>query len=478
MVAAQKKPSIEGALAEGLDRFVGFRFNKSLSRKKNRLRLLECRRNFETALRESWMNGEFIPLETDYNSVTDFALDRNPEFADLFGSMGSDEYFRNDEHGEVLREDIVDALSMSQFEYFCDQCIRIGTYDECSGPNVDTILNMIGRMNVDCCTRDQWSNPTTITTEFPGLACYAEDETTPIMGLEDPFKVCFPDRCKIKFFYALKREICGDVRSALISAINTAGDELDRNMAMQIVPLLFHAYKPGESPWNHCRDDIRYETYYPEDPVGANPWENRICRNTDFDGCSRKEFWALRKLMNRMKDFKTGKLIKCCDTMEIISADEFQADLIGDMLGAVIQTSEGVVVPPGCQTRTQFNRGAVPGFNREVKFNEYITEFLELAYMNLFGPGTPENWNEAQVRQAVSRSFVVGCPRAAFRVLVEWERETVERVAPNTLEYFENEIVWAKKWLEKWGLYVYNPQAVGLILGLPDGRDCAVPLNY
>lgn len=400
------------------------------------------------------------------------ASNRYGGLREMFKRLKDDNFWKSGHTTDTkkISEAITDAVMNSQFARYMDTAIRLGTLEMCGSPDVAPILALLGRVNVGSGQTTLATDPV-LTDISEMIGDMAENEQTPFFGIGDPLEVTLPKRTKVKYAYAIGRSDLGfGVDEAVRRVMANGASMLDEYWAPHILRLLFDNFAtPGDNPYPFVMDGAKYRSYYAPRAVDFETyWENLIYNNDqDFVPGDRSIFLAIEKLFDNLSDPRTGRPMDCCDTKSIIGTGRHQNEVIREALGAVTVSS---AVGGLGNAVVEFPRGGRDGWNPNTTYSLWVNRILKDQIAKLH-----PSWTRAQVEQSLERTILTGCPDRAFIMQVEWERETLEREAPNTWEYFDREIIWARKYIEKAGLATVMPWAVTLVKGLPQGVAAPAP---
>ena len=365
-----------------------------------------------------------------------------------------------------LREHTLDAFDNSMFARFLEVIPRLGSWQLCTGPDVNPILGLVKPIGVGCGQARLASDPA-----LPRIRLdpFAPDEETPFYGIEPPIELLLPERHKLKLAFAYKRELCQQFRAEVERVMRQGGQILSEGAAYHIVQMIFHLYADGEDPWQFNMDGIDWEPYYDLTVTGV-PWNNMLCNNNlDLrEICNWALFEIIEDLREEVTDPRDGRPMECCDTLSIIATDRYSAARLRAMLQAPIHFD--ITTGNACSETMRMNGGlAREGWDSNVLYNRWIRDIVDERLAILY-----PLWTADQRKEAMRRTFAAGCFQQAFGWQIEWERETCIRSGDNctTWENFNQEILWSIKFLEKVGGAYLNPWASWLYQGLPDGELC------
>lgn len=372
-----------------------------------------------------------------------------------------------------LMEHTMDAIDNSMLSRFLETVPRLGSWELCSGPDVNPILSLVQPISVGCGQTRLATDPALPRID---LDCFAPDEETPFYGLEPPMELLLPERCKLKLAFAYKRDLCVDFRGAVERQMRRGSQILSEAAARHIIQMMFNLYPPGEDPWEFNMDGIVWSPWY---WVGRadSPYENMIFNATvDLDDmCNWAPFEVIEDLADEVFCPLDGRPMENCGTKTIVALDKRSARRLSLLLGTPMEFA--LTTGRGCSERIAFNRPAgseTEGWDPNVITNRWITDIAKerLAALN-------PTWTDAQLAEAMRRTFYAGCPRETFAWQIEWEREQCIRSASGagcqTWEGFNQEIIWAVKFMEKVGGAYLNPWASWLYMGAPDGTPAPDP---
>jgi hypothetical protein len=364
-------------------------------------------------------------------------------------------------------EQTVSAIDDTGFGRYLGAVLRMGTLEMCSGPSMDDILGLVGEVQVDCTQRTMVSDPA-MGDYQDIIGENARDEETPMLGMEGPTEVALPNRTKVKYAWALKREtMCGDLNQTLRRVIDQqALKPLRHYWGRHIIKALFDLYAaPEDNPWVYERDGYRYKPYYQVQPAASVPYENLIYNQTDFVAGNFTQFVALENLFEEARDPRTNEPIECCAVKRLVTTSREQRRILREALGMVeVQVA---TANPGNETM-KLQRQAREGWDADGLYNIWIRDFMDQQLADIH-----TGWTKAQRREAMERTFVAGCTQQAIVKQVEWSVE-VRDYNIDMLDFSE-EIIWAQKVIEKAGLAWVHPEAVALMKGLPDGESVPSP---
>ena len=465
----RRKASPTGAIINALDRFV-FKHDDPAVR-------IRGYSAVDRRLTEAYSRQEVDLLnDIDLDGIMAAWRKRDERFDDAVKNIvHNPDMFKPGAQNDRLREHVTSGIELSQFERFLDTCVRLGTFSFCGTEGVDTILGLVDRINVDCTDNVLSTDPFLIEDDFDDSN--PPHSETPLAGLADPVELRMPPRKHVKIGYAINRDLfCGGLAQRILNVINGpegVAMKLNKRLAKHIVPLIFNAYYPGKNPWEFNMDGCGWETYYDDSGDGSDPWVNKICVAEDFDHCKYGMFCMVEESFDGINHPRTGDPMTCVGEYQIVSgggrclAEKFR-NLLGLHRAEYCDKSNA----NGCQASIQFDRASRSGWGAFI-WSRFMSRYLKDAYTELYGTGTTANFSRTEINQMTERTWVAGNTQAAFKLAVEWEREEVTLQGLNTYQYWNQEILWMKKWSEKWGLMVQNPWAVHLIQGLPDGKTCA-----
>lgn len=367
-----------------------------------------------------------------------------------------------------IEEHLMDGLSMSQFARFLESCTRLGTYEFCARPDVAPILSCFGRIQIACNQRE-------LATDFDLMSAdmledwQVEDEQTPMIGLETPCYIGVPRPCKIKFGMAIKRELlCGDVAENILRVMARGAELLDEKLAKQGIRLMLNLWDdPEDNRWPYAIDGVAYHPYYPHaDCEGIYPWSNWIPNANDPECSNQIPMCMVEQANDEMRNPITNRRMDCgLNSKDIIATSTKQSQVFRQNLGGFSVEAPLQNGMPGGPKFGTYQQAPRSGWSGEIKEHPMIRDCLREFYGRKYS-------DRKSVEQAVNRTFLMGNTRRMFAITTEWQRETLTRQAPNTFEYWNQEIVMATKWMEKVGFVSLEPWAGQLFEGVPDGDPC------
>ena len=364
-----------------------------------------------------------------------------------------------------LSEHTVMGVGLTQYGRYIEDQLRIGTWEMCEEVSVAPILNLFGRIQVECGQQRLVTDlvPMDVWRELHPMA---ENEPTPFFGVGNPAETELPLRHKIKFAYAIKREaVCRGLDVALREIMTQGAVQIDRYWAPHIIRNAFGIYtNTNDNEWNFRLNGQRYANEYLEpNPANADlfPYTNMIINQQDISRNDDALFILIEQLIREQVDFRTGNPIECVQgLLNIVGTGFVQLENIRSGLGAVnLHISLG---GPGNPEAEQIRSGR-SRWNPTAFDNVWVERYLRELMENVL-PWSA--WTDAERTQAIDRSIVAGNLQRAMVIQDEWAQEEFDM--PTQWTDFDREDIWGRKFMRKSGLASLIPQARFVVRGWPD----------
>lgn len=341
-----------------------------------------------------------------------------------------------------VQEQALDVMASSAFSGLVNTIIRQGTLDMLEKAPL-TVASLVDRS----IRLDQNTNKLFGLHDMGDLVQPAEElEETPIFGLAGR-TVTAPKAQKEKFALGLTRELLALDTNGLIRAKMREGAEaMALHAEKLIIDMLFALFASGANPWPYIEDDTEYNPYYTSGAGG--PWINKISSN-GLDGTF-APFQAVLTMKEQWVDDYTGEPVRANLPNVVVCSAQAERDAREGLGPYIIERSVG-----GDTVIT--NR---PGFGgvQSITLSDYARHRLHEFYQTSAGG----SMSTSDALAAASNTWIWGDLQRGCGWGTEWELETLERTAPDTWEYFNQEIVFLVKYMWKVTPLWKNPRVVVL----------------
>lgn len=404
----------------------------------------------EQSLQSRWADRSFSILEH---------LDFQQLYHDCYGDdwrqmsraiRGIDEQYRH----ESVRESLTAGMSADQFVNMLTTVIRFGVIERAELAPMPLASLVNSNLRLGPGTQQVPVIRTIADVVDDGAAEY---EPTLSVGLPTPNMVTLPRARKMKFAIAITRELL-DVDSAVNGAIrgliDEYGDAISLHMEKLLADLMFGLYDTataGANPFPYVLDGIQYNTF-----ATGSPWFNDLT-SAGLDG-TQVPFELLMKQIEKAVDPYSGELIDYSRNAKIVVTNENAQQLVYDALGVVRLIRDTTSVSGSA--RQELDRAA--GASRfgvqagDVVVSKHIRPRLNAWFQTTAGGS--ENSTNADIK--AGSAWLYGDTMKAFAIGTQWARERTQRSGTDTQQYFDQEVLFQVKWMEKSTPAVLSPNHV------------------
>ena len=347
------------------------------------------------------------------------------------------------ENNVKLVEHTMDVMVSSQFDAIMKMCVRLSLFQQCGmAPYVLAPL-VDNSPRIDCNMGKMIG--------YPRLGAEVIDtneeelEETQFYGLKQPYFVGMPTAKKKKFAVGYTRELLcvnsnsNDIVTRQIAAL---GEVFDEHKEWLLTDLIFGLQSANSDPYRYDFNDSKFNGY--QEVGGGAPWGNLITGDpaTVVDGTSFAPFRAVEAIFNDMRDPIDNKPIQCPGGLDILVTTRTKIEQYQDLLG-VVQVTRDLAGGFGANERMEIQRSPREGWNGDIRYSRHSWDRIVDYYMSAEGK------NQADAESAATDTWVAGRFDEAFGWATEWERENITRAGRDTWGYFNQEVIFATKWLEK-----------------------------
>lgn len=311
----------------------------------------------------------------------------------------------------------------------------------------------------------------------------AELEETQFYEFAGPTKLSQTKRSKKKFAHAMTREmLCVDGVELIRQMMRNGSEKLQRHRNKRLGQVLFGMYPYGVNPFPFIKDDTPWRSHYTGQNSGS-PWINAMIGNK-LDG-SFRPFYFIEAMLDDQLDPYTNNPISY-NYPDILVMDGMAADkarmglgmvrvewgLPGAPSGLAIRSSGNpsfdMADPTSNSKSGPYQSGQTPRLTQDRNSGINFSRILTDRYLRQ----TMRQWYQdvlklsaADATEATHQTYAVG-DLTSLRWMVEWPEETLERQGPSTWEYFNQEVLYSIKFMEKADPMWINPH--GIIINWPD----------
>ena len=399
--------------------------------------------------------------------------DRSWDFAKLFEQCvpaGIRQNVLADRGSDTLIESGIQAMSKTMFPEILGASVTIGVIELCQ----QAPYALASLVPVEPASPNQ-SEFYGFYDDVYGIVDDSEEELeeTQFYGFNPPVKISTTRRGKKKFAHAITREMLAyDGVELVRQMMRNGAKRMTHHRNGKLARALFGLWPYGANPYPYIKDDIPYQVAYTGQ--NASPYVNAIYGNK-LDGTFRP-FYMLEDMMDRQVNPYTGQPMNC-SYPDIIVMDGAAADLARMGLGLVkiaydlpsgpanflvnnvSQDPTDRVFPASAGTRVETDRQSSLQFGR-VFSDRYLRQIMTQWYQDVV------KLSAADAKEATHQTYAAVDLGRVIRWAQEWPQETLERTGTDTWEYFNQEIVYAIKYMEKADPVIVDPQ--GMIVNWPD----------
>lgn len=302
-----------------------------------------------------------------------------------------------------------------------------------------------------------------------------ELEETQFYAVGGSVKISQLKRSKKKFAHAMTREmLCADGIELIRQMMRNGSMRLMKHRNRKLAQALFGLYPYGQNPFPFIKDDIPYRSHYTGQNSGF-PWVNAMIGNR-LDG-SFRPFYFIEEMLDEQKDPYTNQPVNCTYqdilVMDAMAADKarmglgmvkLEWNLPGAPTNAALRDASGTALSDpsamfnSSSARLTQDRTSGLNFSR-ILTDRYLREAVRTWYMDVL------KLSAAHASDAAHNTYAVG-DFSSLKWVTEWPEETLERQGPDTWEYFNQEVLYSVKFMEKADPMWTNPH--GVIINWPD----------
>ena len=436
--------------------------------------LLEAYQNqgaeaFEADMFKAAQEGQFPLDDIDFEQLMHGQQSESDEITEALKCINGIGDFNAQENQAILEESL-DVMKSSEFDHLRDSIVAVGAWQRCMQKAERTLLGCVDIVNVDC-------SQTTLTDDVkvPDMADVAlEEEETNFYGLCPPDTLNVPERAKYKFAIGHTREAfqCSKANESVRRAIDSAADQFndiankhiadhlmnlsminpDTGMGFNQTPWIFNGVL--NNPYQAAGSNSPYENYHEFDCVQQDDGSFIAGVGApDLSGCSFDPLCLVENMEEDWLDPKTCEPFDCPTDRQILVASQKARARMMPLLGAMSLERDLLTGPNGekCGYSGTTGTGPREGWDQDIKYDKQARQRLICYYEEVYGCTNQE------AKLLADKFYAVGRPREAFAVTVEWETERLTREGNDTWEYFNQEIVYATKFMKKWGYMWKEP---------------------
>lgn len=287
----------------------------------------------------------------------------------------------------------------------------------------------------------------------------AELEETQFYGLGRTVNFGRIRRGKKKFAHAMTREMLDHPGAGLVrQAMNEGSMRLLKHRNRQLAKAVFGLFPYGVNPFPHIMNGTSYRSHYVGRSGSGAPWSNAMIGNK-LDGTMRP-FYNIETFLDSMPDHITGDpvstMLNDIFVMDALAADKARlglglvkiawdapansaATINGAVVADPIAARFGTVttgtprIEADAQTQVQFGR---------VLTDRHVRALVKQWYMDVV------KLSAADATEATHQTYAAGSLNACPWVN-EWPEEKLERAGNDTWDYFNREVIYMVKYMEK-----------------------------
>lgn len=409
-------------------------------------RKADAAREFRAELYEAAFNGRLgvdICKDVDFEQLIEECA---PEaFNEFRRGAGAREW---NEATAKLWESSLGVLTTNHFQDLLGPLVTVGMWQSCPQAPF-SLSSMIPTQSAGCRQTEFWGyhEPGEVVEENEN-----ELEETEYKGLPKPVKVSQSIRRKKKYAFGITREaLCRDPNGILRKMMQDGGKALLSHKEKLLVDTVFDLFPASGFFRPYIENDTRYRTYY---KTGGGPWVNRIIDN-NLDG-TYAPFDVIDQLVEGMVDPFTGEPVNC--SYSNIHVTNRNAEAKARLGLSAVSIAYDYAVPSGTfvglNARATVEKPQDTLTGGPISMTKYSLPRLKDWYQTVVG------LNSSDAAAAARETYLVGDLGQAFVWSEEWPTETLERSGTDKREYFDQEIVWQIKFMQKADPMVVNPRKV------------------
>ena len=421
----------------------------------------------KVALGEAISQGSYKPSMMNYGIVQQMYYDRDPEHRDFVDKI---------RRGEEVSQAAVVAFGDSKFSHQMMTDLQLGAMKECDECPLD-LIDCFDTVSVGC--------GRTVLTNSPRIGDWADEadklEATNYYTLGDIDCMSFPEVFKRKFAFCYTRE---DLCNPLLPMYRQQMDQMRyslqlrrQRMTAQTIANLFPFAPDGSgctiSPIPFIFNDIAYSVYSPIG--GEGRWGNFLAadpfaEDSLFPKPSRCDMDML-SFIECLKEDEMGIIDRCVPmqcTMQnakTITASKTASKFLGVLAGSK-RVSIQSTTQEGCNASYEYEEGA-RDIGQMVE-SCFLRDMLFKYYYRYCG------LSRAEAAPYVDCFWAHGDFRGSFAWATEWEIEEITREGRDTEDYFDREIIFKKKIMEKAGVINTRPYGFYTFLPIPSTKPAVL----
>lgn len=411
-------------------------------------------------------SGSFDAEKIDAETLIEEFCQRDQSFSDLIECIRYYDKTKGRLPSFHLVENM-DAIKSGQFDKLLSTVINVGALETRDHADFG-LIDCVRQIDVDC-------NRATITDlpKIPDLADESkEEELTQYYGLDTPDCVDIPEPGKRKFAFAITREfVCRDPNGQLQNVLRQGEEALMMRKEKLIADYLINGYPIG----SNGRPIVRVPFLYNGQRIspyqwigGGGPFENYVEGTLSGENalpcisrCDLDVFCVIEELEECRLDPNTCEPLQCEGDLQIAVAMRKTAMFAQQLLGNASIERENTG-DAKCPEKFTFTRGNREGWDQNIKTSKYMRERLIKWYQQNCG------LSREMAKKYAAKFWVAGRFQQALAWATEWDTEVLERQGRDTVEYWDQEIIWSIKYLTKSGLAVMRPDQLYHFKAVPD----------
>lgn len=406
--------------------------------------------NMNRILEQRWRSGEFSVLGdfdfAQFMSDVFQAPGRQSEWPEMQRViLAESSQYRS----QRIQENLLDVMTQDILADLLTTTLRFGVIERAElAPTVLTgLVNRSLRMSPGTTKLPRWRTPADVVDD-----CTVELEPTQFYSIPKPNLVTLPPACKKKFAMGYTRELfTADPNGVLRAEIDRHAVGMDLHMEKLLVDTMFGLYdaaSPTTNPFPYIENDVQYNTYI----SSGGPWQNDLTDNP-LDG-TETPFKTIELLLEKLRDPYSGEPIDLGLNLQLVCTNQSarQNALEGLKLVTLSRDITGAGNP-----RIEFSRdqGRFGLNDSNIFISRYAYDRCNAWFASAAGGGLAGQ----DLIDATDGIWLLGDFRRAFAVGTEWDRERITRSGTSTWEYFNQEVLFSVKWLEKTTPAVIDPIA-------------------
>ena len=280
----------------------------------------------------------------------------------------------------------------------------------------------------------------------------SEEEAANAYAPAPPILVTLPKPKKKNFIMRFTREaLTVAPNNILREEIDRHGSVMDLHIEKLLIDLLWGLFD-HVTPRNRFPYIESGVTIHPYQTVGgAGPWENELVDN-DLDG-TQTPFTAIEQVLDDRRDPYSGEPVQhgglgktiCTTRNQVRNAVQGLGVIqLGQDLAGASNKRQAVEIPAG-----QFDIDA-----SDITYSTLAKDRVAKWYQTAAGGSK----SASAAKTAAEQTWLNIQPSAAACYCTEWEREKLTREGEDTLEYFQQDVIYSAKWTEKSTVGWKDPQ--------------------